>query len=395
MSKDSSRRTQPGDKPVSKGASGGGKPAAAKQTSPPDMVRVALIGLVIMLVLGHIGTYAVFQAKLRRAETSTSLATRAPAASSDTRALGDYRIVNAHEHLFSGKYLDKYFEACANTGVVQTLFVASSDYTLKGSAGKPTEGNVENSQEMLRVAREFPDAVVPFVTMHPNDEDKVKRLREYVEQGAKGLKLYTGHGNFWDRPLDADEMLDVYAYCEQTDLPICWHVNLLRYPDEFSRVMMRFPKLKVIVPHFGVTFYRCTGKPWQLLQDLLDAYPGLYTDTSFGTRDILVAGLEMVSAYPEIFRAFFEKYQDRILWGTDMVVTGNREKTQPWVESVLLACRNVLEKDRYTFWMAARGSGYALERSENTYGELRGLALPDAILRKIYETNFARFMETE
>jgi len=137
-----------------------------------------------------------------------------------------------------------------------------------------------------------------------------------------------------------------------------------------------------------VTFYRPTEKPFHFFQELLDTYPNMYTDTSFGTRGILVHGLEVVSRHTDVFRAFCEKYSDRILFGTDMVVTGNKEKTSEWIEAVIRACRDVLEKDTYHFFMAATGAPYALESAHNTYGELRGLALSDEILRKIYETNF-------
>jgi hypothetical protein len=37
--------------------------------------------------------------------------------------------------------------------------------------------------------------------------------------------------------------------------------------------------------------------------------------------------------------------------------------------------------------MAAAGSGYEYEPAHNAYGELRGMNLPDSILKKIYETN--------
>ncbi len=304
--------------------------------------------------------------------------------------LRDFQVVNAHEHLFKRSHLDKYFGACQTTGIVRTLFVASSDFTLMGKGHDATRGNDWNSMEIIRAAKEYPGKIVPMCTIHPTDPEKLDKIKRYVAQGAKGLKLYTGHGSFWERPLDDESMFDIYAYCENTGLPICWHVNIPRYGDEFSRVMMRYPDLKVIVPHFGVAFYYPGKAPWRFLDELLETYPNLYTDTSFGTRAILVHGLEMVSANRRIFREFIDKHVDRIMFGTDMVVTGNKEKTEPWIEAVLRACRDVLEKDTYHFFMAAKGSGYAYEPANNIYGELNGLDLPDSILRKIYETNFGK-----
>ena len=383
----SRRRKNEGNSPENEGS------GHKRETAKSEMTKVILTGLVIILAMTNMITYAVLTAKIERLKQESSPA--AVAAPETPSQLAEFRVVNAHDHLYMRKHLDKYLAAARKCGIVRTLFVASSDYTLKGSGNDPAKGNDWNTEEILRAAKEFPTEIVPFCTIHPRDPEKLEKIRKYVAEGAKGLKLYTGHGNFYDRPLDAEEMLPIYEYCEQTNLPICWHVNLVEYKDEFSRVMAKYPKLTVIVPHFGVTFYQPTGPHFIELQTLLDTYPNLYTDTSFGTRNILVQGLEKVSQYPEIFRAFCIKYSDRIFFGTDMVVTGNKEKTTQWIEAVLRACRDVLEKDRYSFYMAAAGSPYAAPQSNNVRGELRGLALPEEVLRKIYETNFEKLFPTQ
>jgi len=345
-----------------------------------------MLGIAILMGMSSLITYLIMSGQagqpLHYSTVSSKIEPTAP--------LRDFKVINAHEHLFSEQYLAKYFEAAPKAGIVRTLFVASSEYTLKGSPCSPEKGNDENTEAILEVARKYPGKIIPFCTIHPGDPDKLEKIKKYVAQGAKGLKLYSGHGNFHDRPLDAAEMLPVYAYCAETGLPICWHVNILKYGDEFVRVMAKFPNMKVIVPHFGVTFFAPQQQPFRDFQTLLDTYPNMYTDTSFGTREILVTGLEAVSQNTEIFRAFFAKYSDRIFYGTDMVITGNKEKTPEWIEAVLRACRDVLEKDVYYFYMGARGSPYADARANNIYGVYRGLALDDATLKKVYETNIQK-----
>jgi len=301
----------------------------------------------------------------------------------------DFKVANGHEHLMSRQHLPKYLKAAENTGVARTLLVASSEYTMMGAGHDPAKGNDENSRELLEAARENPGRIVPFCTLHPSDPRKLEKLKQFVAEGAKGLKLYTGHGNFYTVALDAEDMMPVYAYCEETALPICWHVNITKYSAEFERVMQRHPKLIVIVPHFGVTFFRPRDPLFQHFGRLMDSFPNLYTDTSFGTREIMIGGFEAVSRDPDIFREFIVKRSDRILFGTDMVVTGNKEKTQEWIEAVLRACRDVLEKETYHCFMGARGAAYN-KNPENVYGLFRGLALPDDVLKKIYETNFER-----
>ena len=301
-------------------------------------------------------------------------------------------VINSHDHLYRMQDLPKYMEAANDMGITQTLFVASSFYTLMGENHDQNDGNLWNSEVLLEAARRYPGQILPFVTLHPEDEDKIATLERYRNEGAMGLKLYTGHGNFYEHPLDTTLMLPVYAWCEANEFPVCWHVNLTRYADEFEAVLAQFPKLKVLLPHFGVTFYAPGGSGMRRLESLLDTYPNLYTDTSFGTRNILVNGMERVSREPEIFQAFYEKYQDRIVWGTDMVVTGHREKTREWIESVIRACREMHEKEYYSFWMAAKGSPHSAGRQSHPYGVLRGLDLPEEILIKIYNTNIRHFL---
>ncbi len=360
--------------------------AAPASGAPRDPARTILWALVAGLLVMNFVTLAALGRRTR--QKPGPLPHAAEHGSIQTSPLRDFAVVNAHEHVYKKSHLDNYFAAAEKTGIVKTLFVASSAFTLLGQGHAPDEMTDWSSEEVLRIARAFPGRVTPFCTIHPGDPAALDKVKKYAAEGAVGLKLYTGHGSFHDRPLDALEMLPIYAYCQETGLPICWHVNLMRYANEFERVMARFPGLTVIIPHFGVAFYRPTGKPFHRLEKLLDAYPNLYTDTSLGTRSILVHGLEMVSEYRDVFRAFCDRYSDRILFGTDMVVTGNSEKTSAWIEAVILACRNMLEKDTYVFSFAARGSPYAYAPAQNTYGILHGLALSDEVLRKIYETNF-------
>jgi len=318
--------------------------------------------------------------KYDRAIQSSSL----PLVTGDDR-LEDFRVVNAHDHLYRRDHLPKYFKAAERTGVTRTLFVASSAQTLLGSKGRRDQMNDQNSMEILAAAEEHPGKIIPFCTLYPGDPEKLDKIKKFVADGAMGLKLYSGHSKFHERPLDVDDMLPVYAYCEQTGLPVCWHINLRLYKDEFKRVMERYPNMTVIVPHFGQAYWRPDVElPW--IAELIDTYPNLYTDTSLGTRQILVGGLQVVSRNRDLFREFCNKYSDRILFGTDMVVTGNQEKTAEWIESVIRACRDMLEKDVYHFFMAARGSKYATSDA-HPYGMLHGLDLDERVLRKIYETN--------
>lgn len=311
-----------------------------------------------------------------------------------TTPLRDVRVINGHDHLYKRSHLDAYLEAAAQTGVEKTLFVASNEYTFLGKGGRKDALYDWSNQVVLDAYHELPERIIPFASVYPGDPDKLDKLKSYVEQGAMGLKLYSGHSTYYEKPLNDPDMDPIYAYCAETKLPLCWHINLTLYRDEFVDVLERHPGLIVIVPHFGVTFYRPESRHFQEMQNLLDAFPDVYVDCSFGTRDFLVHGLEMVSEHTAIFRKFFERYQDRVLFGTDMVVTGNPEKTAEWYAAVMRACRDALEKERYSFFMAAEGHPSAYKPARNTYGELRGMALPDTILEKVYRVNLEHILSS-
>lgn len=373
-----------------KRSSGAGGPAGrvAAQSAQKQTVRkhgianaILMCGVVVLVVTNAL-TYAVMKEELRKARQNTG----AIPAGGESAKLGDFKVCNAHEHLYMESHLGKYLEAARKAGIARTLFVASPEFTLMGGDKDKVKGMDTNTELLLDMAAKYPGKIIPFCGVPLDAPNKVDMMKEYISRGAKGLKLYSGHGSFYDRQLDCDEMLPVYAFCEETGFPICWHVNLLKYLNEFKRVMRRFPNLNVIVPHFGVAFWRPTEQAFAELGIMLEKYPNMYTDTSFGTRQIMVGGLEEVNRHPEIFLDFFDKYCDRILFGSDMVVTGNREKTPEWIEAVLRACRDVLEKESYHFFMGARGSKYAYNK-KNVYGNYRGLGLDEKTLRKIYETN--------
>lgn len=347
--------------------------------------RVVLFVLVLVVVT-NVATFLFVRRAIAPAQETAG---RSAGTVTPQRA---FKVINGHEHLYKREHLDAYLEAAAETGIATTLFVASNEFTFLGKGGRKDALYDWSNDVILDAYRELPDRIVPFASVYPGDPEKLAKLKSYVKRGAMGLKLYSGHSTYYEAPLDDAEMDPIYAYCTEMRLPLCWHVNLTLYLDEFERVLKRHPDLIVIVPHFGVTFYRPESAAFRAMQRLLDSYPNLYVDCSFGTRDFLVQGLEMVSTHPDLFRQFFETYPDRIVFGTDMVVTGNPEKTAEWYAAVMRACRDVLEKDRYIFFMAAEGHPSAYKPARNRYGELRGLALPNVILEKVYHANLERIL---
>ena len=300
-------------------------------------------------------------------------------------------IINAHEHAASLKDLERYLPAARTAGIAATVLVASPEFTIMGKGDKGEPSMSQNFKALLEAQRAYPDEIIPFATIDPKDPQKLEHLQEHVAMGARGLKIYSGHSNFYDGPLLPKDMEPVLQYLEQTGLPVNWHINLAKFMDDFEAVMAKFPKLNVMVPHFGVVFWRANGPAMARLTALLQKYPGIYVDTSLGTREILLDGMAAIEPHREAFRAFFEAHQNQILWGTDSVITGNAEKTPGWYHKVIWATRDHLEKDVFSTELAAGYSRY-FQKGRDGEGRFQGLALPPAILQKVYVDNTRRWL---
>jgi len=286
-------------------------------------------------------------------------------------ASGSYALANMHEHIQSVEEGAKLLDAMKAVGITHTVLVGSPQQTLFFKGG--FTGYDENNGQILTLQRLYPDAFSAFCTVNPRDPDKLRKLKGYVRAGSRGLKLYNGHATFYDLPLTDSEMEPLYAYAQQRHLPVMFHVNLGRYLGEFEALMDAYPRLTVIAPHLGVSSIRL-----ERLERLLDRYPTLYTDVSFGYQPFLIAALKRISKDPGKYRQFMQRYRARILFGTDVVVTSHPKKTAPWMAGVFQCYRDMLEQSRY--------------RCALMEEELNGLALEPDILRDVYERNPQRVL---
>jgi predicted TIM-barrel fold metal-dependent hydrolase len=301
-------------------------------------------------------------------------------------------MINAHEHLYKLKDLERYLPAARKAGITATVVVSSPMFTLEGKGDEKGEPSAsENFKIVLEASKQYPGEIIPFCTIDPKDSDKLDRLKKHVAEGAKGIKIYSGHSNYYDGPLDPPDMEPVWSYLEETQLPINWHVNLPKFMPDFERVLQKHPKLNIMVPHYGVVFWKPTGAATEKLKQLLRTYPNLYVDTSLGTREILLDGMAVMEQHRQLFIDFFKEFPNQIVWGTDSVITGNPEKTPTWYSKVIWATRDQLEKDVFTTDLSAAYSKY-FEKGRDGDGRYQGLALPPEILQKVYVDNTRKWL---
>jgi predicted TIM-barrel fold metal-dependent hydrolase len=132
--------------------------------------------------------------------------------------------------------------------------------------------------------------------------------------------------------------------------------------DARDRMVAKNPKLRVVGAHLGSMEEDLEG-----LGERFDRYPNFAVDTAARVVHLVVKPSDKV-------RAFILKYQDRLVYGTDLEV----EKSQKIQDAIKEW------EDQY-----ARDWRYFSTRDEFEYEghKTQGLGLPPAVLRKLYHAN--------
>jgi predicted TIM-barrel fold metal-dependent hydrolase len=225
------------------------------------------------------------------------------------------------------------------------------------------------------------------------------RLDADIRAGARGLKIYKNFGMSLKRaggarvPVDDPELDPVWATCARLRVPVLIHtaepapffepvtetnerwLELQIHPSrrrpageypsfealmaERDRLFARHPQTTFIAAHFAYH-----ANDLARLGRLLDTYPNVVTETG--------AILAELGRQPRAARAFFVKYQDRILFGKDAYVAS--EYPYFW--------RTFETADEY----------FDYYRDYHAFWKLYGLDLPDQVLRKLYFGNALRLV---
>jgi predicted TIM-barrel fold metal-dependent hydrolase len=138
------------------------------------------------------------------------------------------------------------------------------------------------------------------------------------------------------------------------------------------RVIARHPKTHFILLHVG------NSEDLAWVSEWLNKYPN--TSVEIGAR------IGELGRQPRAARKFFDKYQDRILFGTDAVPQGVETPQQIFGDKLYEIYFRFLEtEDEYFDYAPSRVPPQGRWR-------IYGLGLPDKILRKVYHANAERIL---
>jgi predicted TIM-barrel fold metal-dependent hydrolase len=233
--------------------------------------------------------------------------------------------------------------------------------------------------------------------------------------GAKGLKILKTLGLYLRANITTGKLVKVddprfdpmWDACGQLGMPVAIHVSdpvafftptdrfneryeeLNNHPDwsfydhDFpsnaeilearNRVFARHPNTQFIALHVG-NF----AEDLENVSQNLDRFANMFVDTA--------ARIGELGRQPRTARKFFEKYQDRILFGTDATPHAREFPQQVYEDKLYQIYFRFLETDdEYFDYAPARVPPQGRWR-------IYGISLPDEILKKVYTANAARLL---
>lgn len=98
--------------------------------------------------------------------------------------------------------------------------------------------------------------LIPFMSVHPDDPEKLKKIKTYYSKGCLGIKLHPVIQDF--SPL-AKGAYEIYEEAQKLGLPILFHTGFfpckkkyLAMIDNFYQIPKDFPRLKIIAGHMNM-----------------------------------------------------------------------------------------------------------------------------------------------
>ena len=295
-------------------------------------------------------------------------------------------VIDFHCHLLAAKHAAVWFETADHYGINAFLSMT------------PLE-------EALVLQREWPGRIhfivvpawqdIATTTLADWLDDWKRRLDAFYNAGSRMIKFHMAPSTMQRRGIKLDSPLlkPFFDAIHERKMAVMTHVGdpdtwyNSKYTDHavygtrdehyamWERVMEANPDIPWVGAHMA-------GNPENLgrLQYLLDKFPNLSIDCS-ATRWMA----RELSARRDEAREFFIRNADRMMWGSDQVSGDDRGfdflASRWWVQRKLMETAFI-----------GPSPIFDPDLPEDRQPVLRGLALPDEVLQKLYHDNGTRFL---
>jgi predicted TIM-barrel fold metal-dependent hydrolase len=310
-----------------------------------------------------------------------------------------FPIIDMHSHGYaqSGAEVDEWVKTMDKLGIEKTIILSMRT------------GHAFDS--VMAVYSKYPDKFDVWCgldyTGYNSDKNwtdhAVKELERCHKMGAKGIGELgdKGEGLIYSKPtaayglhIDDPVLKPIWSKCAELGMPVNIHVaepiwmyekmdstndglmnafdwridltkkDILNHGElitTLDNVLTNNPQTTFIACHFANCSYDL-----EILGDLLDRHPNLWADNS--------ARYAETAPIPRHVKSFYNKYQDRLLYGTDMGMD----------EEMYRITFRILETEDEHF--------YEIEQF-NYHWPLNGFGLSDEVLDKIYRMNALKIIE--
>ncbi len=314
-----------------------------------------------------------------------------------------YPFIDVHNHQYSMDNADLHKLVAQMDSLNMGIMVNLSG---RGFTNNATESTAFLDNSLVNIQKSEPKRIALFTNINFSGlgekdwtEKAVQTLADDVKKGARGLKIYKSLGfsvkdNTGQRVKVDDPRLDpIWAKCGELGIPVLIHTaDPKSFWDPMDRYNERWLELKL---HAGRKRDANNPVPWEALlteqhnvfrkhpkTTFINAHMGWYPN-NLPKLDSLMQALPNtlveigaviaeLGRQPRMARKFFEKYQDRILFGKDS-----------WVPSEYATYFRVLETDDEYF---------PYHKKYHAFWRMYGMALPDEVLKKVYYKNALRII---
>ena len=287
-----------------------------------------------------------------------------------------------------------------NMGIMVNL--SGRGWSQEWSEGTATlKGSLEN------VAKNEPKRIAVFTNIQfkgIGEKDwtarAVKQLEEDVKMGAKGLKIYKSLGfsgikdDKGNRVAVSDARLQaIWQKCGELGIPVLIHTaDVPSFWDPMDRYNERWLELKTHPgrrrsPNDPVPFDSLIAEQHYIFKKnpktiFINAHMGWYPNNLKKLDSLMIAFPNMyveigaviaeLGRQPRAAKKFFDKYQDRVLFGKDS-----------WVPAEYATYFRVLEtEDEY----------FPYHKKYHAFWRMYGMGLSDEVLKKLYYKNALRII---
>jgi len=265
-----------------------------------------------------------------------------------------FDIVDIHQHTnYHGRSDDGLIAHQKNMGVTKTILLPAGSDALGPSThnGKSfgLAARVLGNNAAHKLVREHPDLFVMFANEVADLETAPAEIEKYLKLGARGI----GEQKF-SVECDSAASFRIYDLAKAYDVPVLLHFQHKTYNLGYERLYKVLEKYNTVnfIAHAQTTWANIALDPVQtdlypkgkvtpggLTDKWLSNYPNFFADLSAGS------GLNAFTRDEEHGAAFFDRHQDKLLYGSDCQDVEGTVSSGPCCGSKMIAMIHKLVKD--------------------------------------------------